>query len=134
LTALATYTRYADDLAFSGGDDLARTVERLEIRVAAIAIEEGFAVNLRKTRVMRRGARQHLAGVVVNSHPNLARPAFDALKAVLTNCVRHGPGSQNRDGVVDFRAHLAGRVAHAVMMNAARGEKLKRIFEGIVWD
>ncbi|SIO61458.1 RNA-directed DNA polymerase [Burkholderia sp. GAS332] len=129
----ATYTRYADDLALSGGDDLARKAERLEIRVAAIAIEEGFAVNLRKTRVMRRGARQHLAGVVVNSHPNLARTEFDALKAVLTNCVRQGPASQNREGHADFRAHLAGRVAHAAMLNAARGAKLKGIFDRIVW-
>jgi hypothetical protein len=130
----ATYTRYADDLAFSGGDDLARMAGRLEIRVAAIAIEEGFAVNLRKTRVMRRGARQHLAGVVVNSHPNLARPAFDALKAVLTNCVRHGAASQNRERHADFRAHLAGRVAQAVMVNARRGAKLKGIFDQIGWD
>jgi RNA-directed DNA polymerase len=129
----ATYTRYADDLAFSAGDDLARMAQRLEIRVAAIAIEEGFAVNLRKTRVMRRGARQHLAGVVVNSHPNLVRAEFDALKAVLTNCVRHGPSSQNREGHSDFRAHLAGRVAHAAMLNATRGVKLKRIFEQIEW-
>lgn len=130
----ATYTRYADDLAFSGGDNLARMAQRVEIRVAAIAIEEGFAVNLRKTRVMRRGARQHLAGVVVNSHPNLARPEFDTLKAVLTNCVRHGPGSQNRERHADFRAHLAGRVAHAAMLNAARGEKLKALFDRIVWN
>jgi hypothetical protein len=108
--------------------------QRLEVRVAAIAIEEGFAVNLRKTRVMRRGARQHLAGVVVNSHPNLARTEFDALKAVLTNCVRSGPALQNRDGHSDFRAHLAGRVAHAAMLNAARGAKLKGIFGRIVWN
>lgn len=129
----ATYTRYADDLAFSGGDDLARMAERLEIRVAAIAIEEGFAVNLRKTRVMRRGARQQLAGVVVNQHPNVRRPEFDALKAILTNCVRHGPQSQNREGHADFRAHLAGRVAHVAMVNAGRGAKLRAVFERIEW-
>jgi len=34
-----TYTRYADDLAFSGDEDLARVVERLSVRVAAIALE-----------------------------------------------------------------------------------------------
>jgi RNA-directed DNA polymerase len=129
----ATYTRYADDLAFSGGDALARMAERLAIRVAAIAIEEGFSVNLRKTRVMRSGARQHLAGVVVNRHPNVARPEFDALKAILTNCVRHGPGSQNREGHADFRAHLAGRVAHVAMVNAGRGAKLRAVFERIEW-
>lgn len=29
--------------------------------------------------------------------------------AVLTNAVRHGPISQNREGVPDFRSHLEGR-------------------------
>lgn len=130
----ATYTRYADDLAFSGDDELARMADRLRIRVAAIAIEEGFVVNLRKTRVMRRGGRQHLAGLVVNSHENVARPEFDALKAVLTNCIRHGPRSQNRDDHADFRAHLAGRVAHVVMVNAGRGKKLRALLERIEWD
>ena len=130
----ATYTRYADDLAFSGGDDLARMAERFSVRVAAIAIEEGFSVNPRKTRVMRRGARQHLAGVVVNRHPNVARSEFDALKAVLTNCVRHGWRSQNRDDLADFRAHLTGRVAHVAMVNAGRGAKLRAVFERIEWE
>ncbi|MEN2471594.1 reverse transcriptase family protein [Burkholderia sp. GS2Y] len=130
----ASYTRYADDLAFSGGGALAREVERLQVRVAAIALEEGFALQLRKTRVMRRGTRQQLAGVVVNRHPNLARDEFDLLKAILTNCIRRGPASQNRDAHPDFRAHLAGRVAHAVALNAARGAKLRALFDRIAWD
>ncbi|KWE63030.1 reverse transcriptase [Burkholderia ubonensis] len=130
----ATYTRYADDLAFSGGAVLTRATEWMTVRVAAIALEEGFALQLRKTRVMRRGVRQRLAGVVVNRHPNLARDEFDTLKAILTNCVRHGPASQNRAAHPDFRGHLAGRVAHATMLNAARGMKLQAIFDGIVWD
>ncbi|RQT53180.1 RNA-directed DNA polymerase [Burkholderia cepacia] len=130
----ATYTRYADDLAFSGGGALARDVERLQVRVAAIALEEGFALHLRKTRVMRRGMRQQLAGVVVNRHPNLARDEFDLLKAILTNCIRSGPASQNRGARPDFRAHLAGRVAHAAALNAARGAKLRALFDRIAWD
>ncbi|UXU85926.1 hypothetical protein LXM88_01180 [Burkholderia sp. S-53] len=32
----------------------------------------------------------------------------------------NGPTSQNRDAHPDFRAHLAGRVAHAAALNAAR--------------
>jgi len=130
----ATYTRYADDLAFSGGGALAREAERLQARVAAIALEEGFALQLRKTRVMRRGVRQQLAGVVVNRHPNLARDEFDVLKAILTNCIRHGPASQNRAAHPDFRGYLAGRVAHASALNAARGVKLHALFARIAWD
>ncbi len=128
-----TYTRYADDLAFSGGAQLSRRAQRLPLWVASIAIEEGFAVQQHKTRVMQRGVRQRLAGVVVNRHPNLARERFDTLKTMLTNCVRHGPASQNRDAHADFRASLEGHIAHASMLNAARGAKLRAIFDRIDW-
>ncbi len=130
----AVYTRYADDLAFSGTDALACAAGRFCLRVAAIALEEGFAVQHRKTRIMRQCNRQQLAGVVINRHPNLSREAFDRLKAVLTNCIRHGPASQNREARADFRAHLAGRVAQATQLNAARGAKLRRLFERIAWS
>ncbi len=130
----AVYTRYADDLAFSGGEVLPRLGGRFCIQVAAIALEEGFAVQHRKTRIMRRNVRQHLAGVVVNRHPNMARGEFDRLKAILTNCVRHGPASQNRDAHRNFQGHLAGCVAQATLLNPARGGKLREIFDRIRWD
>jgi hypothetical protein len=53
---------------------------------------------------------------------------------VLTNCVRHGPASQDRDGTRDFKAHLAGRVAHVASLNAARGARLEAIFGRIDWE
>jgi hypothetical protein len=129
----ATYTRYADDLAFSGGVELAHGRMRLEALVGAIAREEGFVLNHRKTRMMRRGVRQVVAGVVVNERPNVRREAFDELKAILTNSVRHGATSQNRAGVADFRGHLAGRVAQVAAVHAGRGEKLWGIFRRIAW-
>lgn len=129
----AHYTRYADDLVFSGDADFARSIGRFPIHVAAIAMEEGFAVQHRKTRVMRRGRRQRAAGVVINDKINMPRDDYDRLKAILCNCVRHGPAGQNREGVPDFRAHLAGRVAHATRLNPERGRRLARMFEQITW-
>lgn len=128
------YTRYADDLAISGGDVLRRSWGRVSRAVAAIAIEEGFAINHRKTRAMHRGGRQMLTGILVNTKPNVLRADFDRLKAILTNCARHGPRSQNRQEVMDFRAQLAGQIAHVASINAARGLKLKAIFEKIDWQ
>ena len=130
----ADYTRYADDLTFSGSDDLARKAKRFAVRVAVIAAEEGFTLNYRKTRMMRRGERQHVAGVVVNVRPNLPRKEFDLLKAILTNCVRKGAESENREKCPDFRAHLAGRVSHFAAVNPVRGRKLWAIFDRIVWQ
>jgi hypothetical protein len=129
----ATYTRYADDLAFSGGEDFERCVERFAIHAAAILLEEGFEVNHRKTRVMRRGVRQYLAGVVTNEHVNVVRAEFDRLKATLTNCMRHGPASQNREGRENFQAHLAGRISFVAMLNPQKGARLRKIFDKISW-
>ncbi len=129
----AAYTRYADDLTFSGGPQLARSRKRFESHVAMIAGEEGLALNHRKTRIMRAGVRQRVTGVIVNVRPNIGRVDFDRLKAILTNCLRHGPASQNRDEHPDFRAYLAGTIAHVASIHPAQGEKLRRLFTQISW-
>ena len=130
----ARYTRYADDLVFSGEEEFARMVERFYIRVCAIALEEGFEVHTRKTRIMRQSVSQRAAGVVLNAHANVPRTSYERLKAIIHNCVMHGPDSQNRTGIEDFRAHLAGRIAHVAMLNPARGRKLGEEFERIRWE
>jgi RNA-directed DNA polymerase len=129
----AEYTRYADDLAFSGDEAFERCVERFLPQAAAIAAEEGFVVNHRKTRVMRQGVRQHLAGLVTNSHANIIRPDFDRLKAILTNCLRLGIASQNRESHPDFRAHLTGKVAFVEMVNPEKGKRLRELLDRIEW-
>jgi hypothetical protein len=129
----ATYTRYADDLAFSGDQRLEHAARRLQVLAAVIAAEEGFELHLRKSRFMRQGVRQQLAGIVINSRPNLAREAYDALKAILHNCARHGPDGQNRAGHADFRRHLFGRIEYLKMLNPSRAAKLAMVFNRIVW-
>jgi len=128
----ATYTRYADDLAFSGGE-LHRNAERFSIHVAAILLEERFSANHRKMRMMRQGARQRLAGLLVNRRLNITRTDFDCLKTTLTNGVRRGRESQNRDGHPHFRLHLEGKVEFVRMVHPARGDRLRSIFDQIQW-
>ena len=129
----ADYTRYADDLAFSGGDHFESSVSRFSLHVAAILLEEGFRANHRKTRIMRRGVRQYLAGLVANDRLNVVRADFDCLKATLNNCVRRGPQNENRDGHTDFRAHLLGRVGFVESINPEKGNRLRQMFERIQW-
>ena len=129
----ANYTRYADDLAISGGAGLRRRLPAFTRLAAVVALEEGFELNHRKTRAMHASHRQLLTGIVVNARPNVRREEFDGLKATLTNCIRHGPETQNRDAHHDFRAHLAGRVAHVASLNPARGEKLRALFAAVRW-
>ena len=129
----ASYTRYADDLLFSGGADFARRAHRFAIHVGAIVLEEGFEVHWHKLRAMRPGVAQRAAGLVLNERINFPRADFDRLKAILRNCVRHGPASQNREKHRDFRAHLAGRLAHVEMVAPDRALKLRAEFERIAW-
>lgn len=127
------YTRYADDLAFSGGDAFRRIAKRFSISVSAIVLEEGFQVNYRKTRIMRAATRQRLAGLVVNQGLNIQRRDYDRLKAILTNCIRHGPESQNRDEHPNFRRYLEGKIAFVSMVNAKKAKKLLELFRAISW-
>lgn len=130
----ARYTRYADDLAFSGGSVLERCARRFQVHVGLIALEEGFEVNMRKSRFMRRGVRQQLAGIVVNARPGVARHERDRFEAILFNCVRHGPHGQNRAGHQDFRGHLLGRIAFVSQVSPEHGRRLRALFDRIVWE
>src|SRR5882724_3305629 len=132
-SAGAEYTRYADDLAFSGGEAFEKCVERFASHAAAVLLEEGFTMNHRKTRIMRQGVRQHLAGLVVNRRANVIRADFDLLKATLTNCIRLGPESQNREAHPSFQEHLRGRVEYVKMVNPAKGLRLRGMFDQIQW-
>jgi retron-type reverse transcriptase len=127
------YSRYADDLLFSGPKQSTGFARRLEVWAGAVAIEERLALNHRKTRSMRRDQRQRACGLVLNEKPNVPREDYDALKALLFNCARLGPASQNREKRADFRAHLLGRIGFVVQVHAGRGAKLRGLFEKIDW-
>ena len=129
----ATYSRYADDLVLSGPASLRSAFDRIATWVGRIALEEGHALNHRKTRLATQASAQRVCGVVVNAHPNLQRREFDRLRAVLHQCALHGPASQNRDGHADFRAHLWGRVQWAAQLNAAQATRLHALWSRIEW-
>ena len=129
----ATYTRYADDLVFSGPEAIKHRSAELQNWTAGIAADEGFVLHPRKTRCMPRHRQQRITGVVVNHSLNTPRQDFERLKACLHQCVLRGPASQNKDGIEDFRAHLLGRIAWTRQLNPARAARLARLFDRIEW-
>ena len=136
LTGLATslggkYSRYADDLTFSGDASFAEKTSSLIEAVATIVEDEGYLLNERKTRVMTRSRRQQITGIVVNAHANVPRDSFDQLKAILHNCRVNGFAAENREGHPDFRAHLEGRIGWVYSLNPTRGKKLQAMLEAI---
>jgi RNA-directed DNA polymerase len=122
------YSRYADDLVFSGP---ARSVGSLQQQVAAVVRDEGFRLNEHKTRVMRAHEQQRVTGVVVNRKPNVSRAEFDSLKALLHRCRVKGALSQSTGPLVDFLAELQGRISWVTQLSASRGAKLQRAFDAV---
>ena len=118
----ARYSRYADDLVLSSDHHLRTPVAM----IGEIAAAEGFRLNAAKTRVMGRGTRQTVTGVVVNARPNVPRADYDELKAILHRASLHGPAGLDP-------AHLLGRIAWVEALNPSRGAKLRAAFTSIGW-
>ena len=129
----AVYTRYADDLAFSFDARGARRASRFHILAAGIALDEGFSVQFRKTRFVRPGAAQRLAGLVINKHPNVPRREFDRLKSMLHRAVHRGPDSVSGLRPGSAQAQLLGRMAWVEQANPARSKRLRALFGRITW-
>ena len=116
------YTRYADDLTFSGSD--VENLGKLLRLVRHIIADEGLEEHEAKTRVMRRSSRQEVTGVTVNDKLALSRAEFRKLRAILHNCERRGLQSQNRAGHPNFAAFLRGKVAFSHMVAPERTAEL----------
>jgi RNA-directed DNA polymerase len=129
----ANYTRYVDDLTFSGGARLRSGRSAFLDTVAEIARDEGFRLVDAKTVVLGSAGRQQLLGAVINDHPTLSRRERDALRALLHNCATLGWRSQSR-GRARFPAHVLGRIGHVAGLDPVLGAKLRAAYDAIDWS
>jgi RNA-directed DNA polymerase len=121
----AVYTRYADDMTFSGDERFKRGLKRFLPLLRKIVREEGFRQHPKKQRMMRSGRRQEVTGIVVNRKLNAPRDEYDRLKAIVHNALRDGSiESQNRAKLPRFKDRLLGRIAHFRRLHPRRGERL----------
>lgn len=116
------YTRYADDLTFSGDATHRQALLRL---VPSILREEGYEPHSGKTRCQSRHGQQRVTGIVVNQHLNVPRVEFDRLKAVLHAC-KKSDDIRLADPI--FRAQLDGKIAWVEQLNPSKGKKLRERF------
>jgi len=118
------YTRYADDLTFSIADRSDK-IGYLLARIRHITGDEGFAINEKKTRVLKPAARQTVTGVVVNAQPSTSRRTRRRLRAILHNAQKTGLASQNRSRRRNFTGWLRGMIGFVAMVNPRQAVKLR---------
>jgi predicted DNA-binding WGR domain protein/retron-type reverse transcriptase len=107
------YTRYADDLTFSGDDP--RKIGAILVHARRIVEAEGFRINDAKTRVSRRGQRQVVTGVTVNDVLGLSRRERRRLRARI-----HHVQSEGLDPVEE--ASIEGYLSYLHMLNPGQAE------------
>jgi retron-type reverse transcriptase len=119
-----TYTRYADDLTLSTTDasiDVGAVLGFLRRTVAA----EGFAVHPDKIRIVRRGRRQEVTGIVVNEKPGVVRAELRRFRALLFQIEKDGPAGKTWGHGGDVLAAALGYASYVQMVDPIKGNGLR---------
>ena len=117
------YTRYADDMTFSGDFDPHKLIRD----VSEILYRHGFKLNKDKTRVARKNTRQEVTGIVVNEYMQIPRQKRKEIRQQVYYIRRFGLEShlnhiQETRG--NYLNHLMGLINFSLFVNP-RDEEMK---------
>lgn len=110
------FTRYADDLTFSGALSVGDIISFVEM----VLREEGLELNSTKTRLMERHERQEVTGIVVNDTLNAPREVRRELRQVAHYVEKFGLDShlqQTRNLKSGFVRHAMGLATFVLFLN-----------------
>lgn len=117
------YSRYADDITFSGGKEI--IAQQLVWRIKRILQDEGFMVHPDKIRIMRKGTQQEVTGVIVNQQLSINRKDLRQFRALLHN-LKKGDTSTVQTHPASLSNHIIGYANFVKMVNPAKGNQLKQ--------
>jgi hypothetical protein len=117
------YTRYADDVTFSGDETI--NAQQLVWRIKRILQDEGFAAHPDKIRIMRMGMQQEVTGVIVNRQLNVKREDLRRFRALLHNLEKsnQNPSAQRPENLSNS---ILGYVNFIKMINPVKGANFQR--------
>ena len=112
------YTRYCDDLTFSGDFDPGQVIRKATAFLEAM----DFSVNREKTRVFTRGARQEVTGLVVNEKLQVPGKTRRRLRQEWHYCRMYGVEEHlKQTGLEESPEHylerLAGRIQYVLSVD-----------------
>ena len=112
------YTRYCDDMTFSGNFDPAEVIRFVKSELR----ELGFLLNGQKTKVQRPGQQQTVTGIVVNEKLSIPADYRRKLRQELYYCRKFGIQEHLRKtglGIPEetYRMQLLGKVNYVLQMH-----------------
>ncbi|MDX2279197.1 MAG: reverse transcriptase family protein [Saprospiraceae bacterium] len=124
------YTRYADDLSFSGNFDENKLLKLIEETVISL----GLTLNSEKTKLMKPNERQTVTGIVVNEKIQVVFHKRNKLRQDLYYINKFGLDSHmDRKGIKkrNYLEHLLGKVNFILQINPM-DEEFKRYKEHLI--
>lgn len=133
------YSRYADDMTFSGSFAIKAQINQFIRQVAAVIGKFGFSINQQKTSLSRTGGRKIVTGLSVDGEVlRLPRVYKDAIRQELHYIERYGlSGHLERVGYTNhltYLMRLKGRIQYWFSIEPETADpslqKFKKIFPG----
>ena len=130
----AVYTRYADDITFSGKKGILSMIPVAE----KIIREEGFSVNAQKTRSALKHQRQEVTGLIINDGTlRIPKEYKRKFRQEIYYCKKYGVYDHQEkagENYAFYREHLYGKAYFIHMVEPGLGEKLLAELDDIEWE
>jgi retron-type reverse transcriptase len=120
-----SYSRYADDVTFSGDGAAVWMLKPLKTHLSRL----GYQLDPKKTNIFRKGRRQTVTGAVVNAKVTLARPLRKMLRAAVHRRVNGGQPSMHGQPLSDQA--LKGYLAFLSMLSLEHAKPLLAQLEAL---
>ena len=127
-----TYSRYADDITFSGNKEIRSAIPLIK----DIITDEGFEINEDKVRLQYANQRQEVTGLIVNEKLSVAPHIKKELKNAIYYCKKYGVSEHMRYIDCDkhfYKEHLYGLAYFVKMVDEASGCKYLEELDSIEW-
>ena len=121
------YTRYCDDMTFSGRDfDPGEIIELVKNELGKM----GLYLNGKKTVIARRGQKQTVTGIVVNEKMNVSADYRKKLRQELYYCIKYGVSEHLKRceldvGEAEYLRTLLGRTNYVLSVDLKNQEMQK---------
>lgn len=126
------YSRYADDITFSGD----KKIKSIIPLVKSIINEEGFTVNEDKVRLRYSNQKQEVTGLTVNTKLSVSSILIKELDNAIFFCSKYGVEDHMSHIECDksfYKEHLYGIAYFVNMVDADKGQKYLCKLDKINW-
>ncbi|WP_397446079.1 reverse transcriptase family protein [Polaribacter sp. R77954] len=119
------YTRYVDDITFSGDKEQLKNISAILKYSRKIVKDENFVLHPEKLRIMKPHQRQEVTGVIVNEKPNVNKKSLKRFRALLYQIEKDGIQGKSWNGGNNVLAEIDGYANFIYQIDKIKGAVYK---------